>query len=98
MDYSIKTMHGKREKLEVIIYSQTHKIVGTVHTMPAQRLVDFLNAKAADTFIIVTGANIFTLPEEELLQAADFFAINKKAIMVVFPKLTDAPVKSNEQS
>jgi hypothetical protein len=98
MDYSIKTMHGRRDKLEVIIYSQTHKIMGTVHTMPAGRLVDFLNSKTADLFIVVTDANVYTLPEEELLQTADFFAINKKAIMMVFPKPPGAPAKPGEQS
>ena len=98
MDYSIKTMHGRREKLEVVIYTQTHKIIGTVHIMPAQRLVDFLNSKVADHFIVVTDANVYTLPEEDLLQAADFFAINKKAVMVVFPKAHDTPLKSDEKS
>jgi hypothetical protein len=98
MDYTTKTMYGKREKLEVVIYSQTHKIIGSVHTMPAHRLIDFLNSKATDLFIIVTDANIYTLPEEKLLQAVDFFAINKKAIMMVFPKQPGTPLKANEQS
>ena len=98
MDYTIKTMHGRRDKLEVIIYSQTHKIMGTVHTMPASRMVDFLNSKTAELFIVVTDANVYTLPEEELLQTANFFAINRKAIMMVFPKPPATPVESGEQS
>jgi len=78
MEYTAKTMQvGKREKLEVVIYTQTFKIVGTVHTMPASRLVDFMNSKfmnfkEADLFIVVTDANVYTLPEEKLLQAAEF--------------------------
>jgi hypothetical protein len=79
-------LRGKREKLEVVIYTQTHKIVGTIHTMPASRLVDFMNSKAVDSFMVVTQATVYTLPEEKLIQAADFFAINKRAIMMVFPK------------
>ena len=98
MEYTVKTLQGKREKLEVVIYTQTHKIVGTIHTMPASRLVDFLNSKAADLFIVVTDAKIYTLPEEKLLQAAEFFAINRKAIIMVFPKPPAAAIISDEQS
>jgi len=98
MDVTSKAMLARRHRFEVIIYTQTHKIVGVVHTMPACRLVDFMNSKAADLFIVVTDANVYTLPEEDLLQAADFFAINKKAVMVVFPKAHDTPLKSDEKS
>jgi len=91
-------MAGRRDKLEVVIYTRTHKIVGTVHTMPASRLVDFMNSKAADLFIVVTDANVYTLPEEKLLQSAGFFAINRKAIMMVFPKSPGTPIISDEQS
>lgn len=94
MEYTIKTMQGKRDKLEVIIYTQAHKIVGTIHAMPASRLVDFLNSKMADLFIVVTNANVYTLPEEQLLQSAEFFAVNKKAIMLVFPKGPRIPAET----
>ena len=97
METSAKTMQGRRDRIEVIIYTQTHKIVGTVHTMPASRLVDFMNSKAADLFVVVTDANVYMLPEEQLLQAADFFAVNKKAITMVFPKAPGIPVKPGEQ-
>ena len=98
METTIKTMQGRREKLEVVIYTQTHKIIGIIHTMPASRLVDFMNSKGADLFIVVTDATVYILPEEKLLQNADFFAINKKAIMMVFPKAHGAPAKQGEQS
>ena len=94
METAARTMKGKRERLEVIIYTQFHKIVGTVHTMPASRLVDFLNAKAPDLFMVVTDAEVYGLPEEYLLQVADFFAINRKAIMMVFPRAPSDPCKT----
>jgi hypothetical protein len=96
MDYTVKTMHGRREKLEVVIYTQSHKIVGNIHIMPAGRLVDFMNSKTADLFIVVTSADVYTLPEEKLLQSADFFAINRHAIMMVFPQTPGNAVISNE--
>jgi len=98
MEYTIKSMQGKREKLEVVIYTQTHKIVGVVHTMPASRLVDFMNSKAADLFIVVTNANVYLLPDEKLLQAADFLAINKKAIMMVLLTTPGAPSTTGDKS
>ena len=97
METTAKTMQGRRDRIEVIIYTQTYKIVGIVHTMPASRLVDFMNSKMADLFIVVTNANIYTLPEEKLIQTADFFAVNKKAITMVFPKASGTPVKPCEQ-
>jgi hypothetical protein len=86
MEVTSKAMHGKRDRIEVIIYTQTHKIVGTMHTMPASRLVDFINAKTADLFVAVTHAKVYSLPDEKLLQTTDFLAINKKEIVMVFPK------------
>ena len=104
MEYTAKTMQvGKREKLEVVIYTQTFKIVGTVHTMPGSRLVDFMNSKfmsfkEADLFIVVTDANVYTLPEENLLQAAEFLTINKRTIMLVLPKPPGTPIISDKHS
>ena len=98
MEATIKTMQGRRDRLEVVIYTQTHKIIGTVHTMPASRLVDFMNSKGADLFIVVTDANVYTLPEENLLQAAEFLTVNKKDIMMVLPKAPGTPIKPGEQS
>ncbi|MCX6007347.1 MAG: hypothetical protein NTZ34_08860, partial [Chloroflexi bacterium] len=98
MENTSKPMQGRRDKLEVIIYTQTHKIVGTVHTMPASRLVDFMNSKVVELFIVVTGASVYTLPEEKLLQTADFLALNKKGIMMVLPKPPGTPIIADVQS
>jgi hypothetical protein len=93
-------LHVKWDKLEVIIYTQTLKIVGTVHTLPNSRLVDFMNAKfmdfkETDIFIVVTNAMVYTLPTESILQAAEFLAINKKSIMLILPKQPDTPIISD---
>ncbi|MCX6005321.1 MAG: hypothetical protein NT082_06585 [Chloroflexi bacterium] len=104
MKDTAKTMQvGRRQKLEVVIYTQTLKIVGTVHTMPDSRLVDFMNSrflnfKEADLFIVVTDATVYILPQENLLQSAEFLTINKRAIMLVLPKPPDTPIISAEQS
>lgn len=92
MEYTIKTLQGKREKLEVVIYTQTSKITGNVHTMPASRLVDFMNSKAGELFIVVTGASVYSLPDERMIRTADFFVLNRKAIMMVFPASPGSPV------
>jgi hypothetical protein len=97
MQYAEKAMQGRVEKLGVIIYTQSHKIVGDVHIMPAARLVDYLNSKVADRFIVVTDANVYALPEEQLFQAAQFLVINKTAITMVLPKSPGTPVISDGQ-
>ena len=98
MEVTSKAMHGKRDRIEVVIYTQTHKTIGTMHIMPASRLVDFINAKTADLFVVVTDAEVYTLPDEKLLQTTDFLAINKKEIVMVFPKAPGAPAKPVEQT
>jgi hypothetical protein len=94
-------LHVKWDKVEVIIYTPTLKIVGTVHTLPNSRLVDFMNAKfmdfkETDIFIVVTNAMVYTLPTESILQAAEFLAINKKSIMLILPKPPDTPIISDD--
>lgn len=98
MEYTSKRVQGNWEKLEVVIYTQTHKIIGNIHSTPASRLVDFINSKAAEPFMVVTDAEVYTLPEEKLVQVAEYFAINKGAIMMVFPRRPSAPIISDEQS
>jgi len=98
MEVTSKAMHGRRDRLEVVIFTQTHKMIGTVHTMPTSRLVDFMNAKTAEPFVVVTGVNVYSLPDEKLLQSADFLAINKKEIVMIFPKTPGTPIKPGEQS
>jgi hypothetical protein len=89
-EYELKSMRGKRQRAEVIIYTQSYKIIGTVHTMPGSRILDFLNSRAEARFIAVTGANIYTLPEEHLIQTADFFVLNKNEIVMTFLKSPDS--------
>ena len=96
MEYTVKPMQGRRERLEVVIYTQTHKIVGTVHAMPASRLVDCMNSRMAGPFIVVTDASVYMLSDEKLIQSADFFAINKKAITMVFPTTPGAQITSDQ--
>lgn len=98
MEYTSKRVQGNWEKLEVVIYTQTHKVVGNIHSTPGSRLVDFINSKAPDLFMVVTDATVYELPGEKLIQVAEYFAINKGAIVMVFPKEPAAPTISNEQS
>ena len=95
MEYTSKRVQGNWEKLEVVIYTQSHKIVGNIHSTPGSRLIDFINSKAADLFMVVTDAEVYKLPEEKLVQVAEYFAINKRAIVMVFPKQPATPIISD---
>jgi len=98
MEYTSKRVHGNWEKMEVVIYTQTHKIVGNIHSTPGSRLVDFINSKASDLFMVVTDATVYELPDEKLIQVAEYFAINRGAIVMVFPKQPAAPIISDALS
>jgi hypothetical protein len=74
----------KKNRLLVTIFTQTHKVVGEVHLLPASRLTDFLN-ETDQNFIPVTNASIYKLSGEEIVRKLDFLSINKNHITMLFP-------------
>lgn len=84
----MKALKVEKEKVDVVIYTQHHRIEGTIHPHPSTRLTDFMNITTGSGFIPITDAKIYSLPDERLLYSVDFLNINKNYIIMIFPKTT----------
>lgn len=73
-----------KDSVEVVILTATMKIVGTVHTLPQERMSDFMADSSAST-LPVTSASIFTLQDGKLLARTKFLSLHKKDVTVIFP-------------
>lgn len=82
---AVNPLKSKRDKVEVVIYTQQFRVQGEVHTQPGGRLSDFVNSRADQIFIPVTNAKIYPVSEERLLFTVDFIAINRNRISMIFP-------------
>ena len=83
MEYPLKV---KRDTIEVIIYTEHHRVEGEIHTPPAGRLSDFTNSRSDQSFIAVTNAKIYALSQEKPVHIVDFLIVNRNRVTMMFPK------------
>lgn len=72
----------EKDRVQVMIQTSTHRIVGTVHVAKEHRLKDELDL--TDRFIAVTDAVVY-LPDGEPLYQTDFLAVQRSEIVWVMP-------------
>lgn len=82
---AVNPLKAKRDRVEVMIYTQNHRVEGEVHTQPGGRLTDFVNSRGDQSFIPVTNAKVYDMSGEKQLFTADFLAVNKNGISMIFP-------------
>ncbi|MFZ5758492.1 MAG: hypothetical protein ACOY4H_00040 [Thermodesulfobacteriota bacterium] len=73
-----------KDSIEVTILTATMKIVGTIYTLPQERLTDFM-AESTTSTLPVTDASIFTLADDKLIAKTKFLSLNRKDVTVIFP-------------
>ena len=73
-----------KESFEVIILTVSLKIVGTVHTLPQERLTDFM-AEATSDYLPVTDAAIYHLADDKLIAKTKFMSLSRKDVTLIFP-------------
>ncbi|MBQ7503157.1 hypothetical protein IJT93_10715 [bacterium] len=71
-----------KERKEVIIYTNHHRIEGEIYLVADSKVADELNVRAKE-FISVTNANVFSVNGDTLLYTSDFVTVNKHAIEVM---------------
>ena len=69
-----------KEKVPVILLTESYRIEGEMHVVPGGRMLDEIN-KERD-FIPVTNATIYAIAGDTPLDSLDFIAINKKQIVI----------------
>ncbi len=77
-------MYTQKDTVLAIIYGNVFRIRGEVHILSGSRLTDALNSKAKD-FIAVTDARIMDLHEDRVIEEVAFVAVNRDAIMAIYP-------------
>ncbi len=73
-----------KDSIEVTILTPTMKIVGTIYTLPQERLTDFM-AESTTSTLPVTDASIFTLADGKLIAKTKFLSLNRKDVTIIFP-------------
>lgn len=82
----VRGLFVSKEKTEVIIFTQSHRVEGEIHLYPSGRLTDFMQAKTEYGFIAVTNAEIYPLGGENPLYSVGFISLNRNFIVMIFPK------------
>ncbi|MEW6521556.1 MAG: hypothetical protein C4531_06030 [Desulfurivibrio sp.] len=73
-----------KDSFEVIILTANLKIVGIVHTLPQERLTDFM-AEATSDYLPVTDAAIYYLEDDKLIARTKFLSLSRKDVTLIFP-------------
>jgi hypothetical protein len=74
-----------KEKIPVILLTNTYRLEGEMHVVPGGRLLDEIN-KERD-FIPVTNATVYDISGETPLDTLDFIAVNKSLVVMVAPSV-----------
>ncbi len=78
------------EEREVIVFLDDYRIEGTIHLHFEQRLLDFINvADMNKGFFPMTGAKIYSLKNDQLLDSVEFISINREKVTLIFFKKKD---------
>ena len=72
----------KKEKVAVIIQTLQNRIEGNVSLLPNTRITDALNQDGYH-FIPITDAKIYSLKSGNLVDQAEFLAINKHHVVLI---------------
>ncbi|OKY76155.1 MAG: hypothetical protein BM485_02585 [Desulfobulbaceae bacterium DB1] len=74
-----------KESIEVIVLTATTKIVGTIYTLPQERLTDFMSESGSSNTLPMTDASIYTLVDGKFIAKTKFLSLNKKDVSIIFP-------------
>lgn len=79
-----------KEAFEVVILTASLKIVGTIYTLPQERLTDFMS-ESTTSYLPVTNATITNVADASPVAKTKFLSLNRKDIVAIFPlsDLTD---------
>lgn len=77
-------VYTSKDSVRVSIVTSAYRVEGEMHVLAGSRLTDALNSKAKD-FYAITGAKAFSLDSGQLVFEADYLAVNRDAIAIIFP-------------
>jgi len=88
--FMVYKTHLKKERLEIIVRTNSEKIEGEIQILPGTRLLDALN-RQDELYIALGNAKIYSITTEKLLFQSEFLALNKKQIVMIAESYTLPP-------
>jgi len=82
----VQPLRIEKDDMSVVIYTEHHRIEGTIHPLRGSRLTDFLNSDRMGTFIPVTDAKVYIWSEDTPIHTADLLDVHKGHVAMVIPK------------
>ncbi len=73
-----------KELSEVVILTGHLRIVGIIHTLPQERLTDFM-ADSTTLYLPVTNASVYNLSDGSLIAKTNFLSLNRNDVGVIIP-------------
>lgn len=73
-----------KQTLQVVLFTNNHKLKGHMHVLYNHRALDMLNAR--ERFIALTDVTVSNINDGELLFKSEFIAINKNEIVFLYEK------------
>lgn len=74
---------SEKEKISVVVITTSVRIVGEMHIVPGGRLLDEVNKERE--FLPITGATIYDVQGENIIDTLDFIAVNRNQILLIAP-------------
>ena len=71
-----------KDRKQVIIYTNNHRIEGEIYLVADSRLTDELNVRAKE-FFAVKNAKVYSLHGDTFMHSVDFLTVNKNSIEMV---------------
>ena len=73
-----------KDSFEVIILTVSLRIEGIIHTLPQERLTDFMT-ESTHSYLPVTDASIYKLSDGALIAKTRFLSLNRKDVTLISP-------------
>lgn len=77
-------MYTDKDRVRVVIMTDTLRIEGDMHVLVGSRLTDMLNSKAKD-FLAITDAVVTPALKDEVFYRTGYIAVNRESVRCLFP-------------
>lgn len=74
----------EKEKIHVVIFTDSLKIEGVIYLLPQERMTDYLG-ETGKIFVPVTDATVSSINSGKVLHTTRFLSLNKNEVMVICP-------------
>lgn len=82
---SIDFAREARNPVEVVIFTEQYRIVGTMYVVPGTRVTDYLVSRVEGNFIPLTDVKVYSVKSAQLFFETKFLNVSVSAIIITYP-------------